>query len=326
MPSTVRAGRAQSMSETVPSPSSSAPSTTPASVAELVWWVGGAGPGLGIVQPGDRGVAVRVAQRGEHGDQGGQCVGSRAAEHAGVQLGGQRLDADDDVDHPAEADGGCWTADGGVPGVADEDCVGPQQVGVLLDEGLEAAGALLLRALDDELEVDWQIGTQGPEGGQVHQDVALAVCGPAAVPAAVDLGQLERRCVPGVFVEWGLDVVVRVQQHCRCVWVPAGAGTHHGHAAVGGFHQAGVVEPDRREVVEHPLRGPLALLRRELSRVGDRAQRDELGELVASQGHQGVDPCRNVGAERHRVSYPATLSSSLRSSTKSSKSASSSGQ
>ena len=43
--------------------------------------------------------------------------------------------------------------DGRVAGVADQDRVGAQQVGVLGHEGLEAAGALLLGALDDQLEV-----------------------------------------------------------------------------------------------------------------------------------------------------------------------------
>ena len=53
----------------------------------------------------------------------------------------------------------------------------------------------------------------------MHEDVALAVGGPAAVPAAVDLGELERRCVPSVFVEWRLDVVVCVEQDGRCVGI-----------------------------------------------------------------------------------------------------------
>ena len=65
-------------------------------------------------------------------------------------------------------------------------------------EVLEATGALLLGSLDDELEVDRDVVAERPQGGQVHDDVALAVGGAPAVPAAVDLGQLERRGAPGL--------------------------------------------------------------------------------------------------------------------------------
>jgi hypothetical protein len=44
---------------------------------------------------------------------------------------------------------------------------------------------------------------QGTERGQVHDDVALAVGRTAAVPAAVDLGELEGWCAPGLLVEGG---------------------------------------------------------------------------------------------------------------------------
>ena len=108
----------------------------------------------GVVQPRDRGVALVVTQRGQHRHQGGEGVGSGAAEHPGVDLRGARLDGHDHVDHAAQADGGRRVADGGVAGVADQDRVGAQQVGVGGDEGLEAAGALLLGSLDDQLQVD----------------------------------------------------------------------------------------------------------------------------------------------------------------------------
>jgi Na+/melibiose symporter-like transporter len=70
-----------------------------------------------------------------------------------VDLGGQRLHADDHVGQAAEADGDRRHADLGVAGVADQDGVGAQQVGVLGDEVLQAAGALLLGALHDQLQV-----------------------------------------------------------------------------------------------------------------------------------------------------------------------------
>ena len=60
----------------------------------------------------------------------------------------------------AQADGHRGTAHGRVAGVADEDRVRPQQIGVLGDERLQAAGALLLGPLDDQLQVDRQLITE----------------------------------------------------------------------------------------------------------------------------------------------------------------------
>ena len=48
-------------------------------------------------------------------------------------------------------------SDGGVAGVCDEDGVGAQEVGVLRDERFEPAGALFLRSLDDQFEVDRKV-------------------------------------------------------------------------------------------------------------------------------------------------------------------------
>ena len=57
---------------------------------------------------------------------------------------GERLDGHDDVDVAAQAQGDRGMADRGVAGVGDDDGVGAQEIGVLGDERLEPAGALLL--------------------------------------------------------------------------------------------------------------------------------------------------------------------------------------
>ena len=92
----------------------------------------------------DGGVAELVAECRQDGDERGQGVGRGTAEYAGVQLGGERLDRHHDVDVAAQARRDRGVADGGVAGVGDDDGVGAQEIGVLGDERLEPAGALLL--------------------------------------------------------------------------------------------------------------------------------------------------------------------------------------
>ncbi len=130
---------------------------------------------------------------------------------------------------------------------------------------------------------------QRTQRGQVHQDVALAVRGSAAEPAAVDLGQLEGRGPPGIVVQRRLHVVVRVEQHGRASGPGPGPAAHDGVAAVGGLVQADVGEPFLAERVEHPVGCARALLRRELPGVGHRLDRDQLGQLLADARHQRAD-------------------------------------
>ena len=143
---------------------------------------------------------------------------------------------------------------------------------------------------------------QGTQGGQVHQDVALAVGGSAAEPAAVDLGQLEGRGPPGIVVQRRLHVVVRVEQHRRGVGTGAGSAAHHGVAAVSGLVQADVGEPFLTERVDHPVRCARALLGRELAGVGHRLDRDQLGELGTDARHQRADLLPEVRAHWSTVS------------------------
>jgi hypothetical protein len=116
----------------------------------------------------------------------------------------------------------------------------------------------------------------------------------SAVPAAVDVGEAERRGAPGVVVQRGLYVVVGVQQHGRGVAVGARPRPDHRTAPVGHLGESDVREADAGEVLGHPIRGALALLRRELARVGDRAEGDELGELLAGPLHEVGDPDAQV--------------------------------
>ena len=103
-----------------------------------------------------------------------------------MQFRRERVHLDDHVGHAAQTDGDGRMAHGRVPGVADQDRVGAQQVGVPGDELLQGSGSLL-RPLHDQLQVDWHLVTEGAQRRQVRQDVALAVGGAA---------QLERRVLP----------------------------------------------------------------------------------------------------------------------------------
>ena len=90
MPSTVAAGRAQIMSATA-SPSRSTPSRTFASLRNCSGGYATPPRSGSSSSPLDRRVAVLVPQGGQHGDQRGEGVGRRPAEHAGVHRAGQRV-------------------------------------------------------------------------------------------------------------------------------------------------------------------------------------------------------------------------------------------
>ena len=136
IPRIVSDDRAHSMSETEPSPRSAAPRRHPRRCGTVLR-VGLPRPRAGVVETGDRRVALVVPQRSEHRDEGRQRVGCGSAEHAGMDLRRQGLDGDDDVDHAPQAHRGCRDPDRRVAGVAHENRVGPEQVGVRRDEGLE---------------------------------------------------------------------------------------------------------------------------------------------------------------------------------------------
>jgi hypothetical protein len=266
----------------------------PRVAAELLLVVPGALPGAVGRQAVDAGGAgVRIAQRGQQLDQRGEGVGRRSAEHAGVDLTCQGAHGDDDVDHAAQRGGGGAQADGRVAGVADQQGVRGELLGVLGDVPLQAAGALLLRALGDEPQADGDVTAQCAQCGQVHHDVALAVRGAAAVPAAVALGEGERRGGPGVVVQRRLDVVVAVQQD------GGGAGrgravADHRVAAVRGAGQADVLEAGVGDRVGDPPGRPAALLRRVLPGVGHRRDGDEFGQVALGARHEGGHAGREV--------------------------------
>ena len=269
MPSTVIAGRAQSMSDTLPSPSSCdavehtrrrcgtarADRARPSRSAEL-----------------SRPVTV-VLPRSSRSDASMAISAASASGAAPPNMPECSSDAsastrDDDVDHAragVTVAAGCPTA--ALPVSQTRIVSARSRSGLARDELLEPAGALLLRSLDHQLQVHRDVVAERPQREQVGEDVALAVGGAPAVPAAVHLGQLERRRAPGGVVERGLHVVVRVQQHGRGVRVGARVATRPPRRCrPASRSRRASAKPELGELVEHPLRGLRALLRRELAR------------------------------------------------------------
>ena len=69
--------------------------------------------------------------------------------------------------------------------------------------------------LDHDLDADRGQAVVCPERADVRDDVGLVVRDPARVDRAVELRRLEGRRLPEILVARRLDVVVRVEQHCR---------------------------------------------------------------------------------------------------------------
>ena len=105
MPSTVSAGRAQSIAATLSAAGEVDAVENLGVGAEAPGRVLDAVPLLAVVEAGDRRLAVLVVEAGEDLDQRGQRVRRRAAEDAGVQGALQRPHRDDDVGDPAQGGG-----------------------------------------------------------------------------------------------------------------------------------------------------------------------------------------------------------------------------
>ena len=242
MPRTVTAGRAQMRSATVPVPISSTPSSTLRVRAELRLRVLQSLPAR-RPRPSPSTVVEPSSARSESSTRISAASASGAAppNWPECRLPSRVSTCDAEHRHPAQRGGDRRQTDPEVARVADDDGVGGQQLGVRLRVPLQTAGALLLRALGDHLDGDRHaaVRLERAQREQVHDQAALAVGRAAPVPAAVALGQLERRGEPGGLVQRRLHVVVRVEQHGR------GAG-RAGQAAVDRLGAVGGVEQRRR--------------------------------------------------------------------------------
>ncbi len=131
-------------------------------------------------------------------------------------------------------------------------------------------------------------------------DIAFAVRRAAAVPPAVAFGQFPDRGIPGSVIERRLDIVVAVEQDGR----RAGRSRAPGHdrlTAVGCFVQIRVGQPLFGERLGHPLRGPMAFLRRELPGICHRTVRNQLGQIRFRSGMSECTCARSSAARASSV-------------------------
>ncbi len=105
MPRMVTAGRAQSMSETLPSPSRETPSRTPASCANCSGGYGAPDHSAVLSSPGDRGVPAASRSEASMATSAARASGAAPPNIPGVDLRGARRHGDHHVDHAAQADG-----------------------------------------------------------------------------------------------------------------------------------------------------------------------------------------------------------------------------
>jgi ornithine--oxo-acid transaminase len=212
-----------------------------------------------------------------------------------VDAVGEGADLDVEADQAPQAGGESGHADVPVAAVGDHDHVGAQLLEVLLQQGGETVGADLLLTLDEHHDVHREVVAVGAQGTEVGHDAGLVVGGTAGVQPAVALGRLEGRGVPVGVVVLGLDVVVGVEQHGRCV-VPGRplVGDQRRPAAVRAGDPA--LEALGGEQVAHRLGTALHLAR--AVRVGaDRLDPDQRLEVASYAGKDVAHPRAEVGGE-----------------------------
>ena len=249
-----------------------------------------------LSRPADGGVAGRVAQRGQHRDQRGQRVRSRAAVHPRVSRAGHRPHRHQHRTRAAQAgrDGGSAELD--VAGVGDEHHVGREQVRLRADQPTETALRHLFRALAHHADADRPRFRKRAQGGEQHDEVALAVGGAAAVEAAVALGQLPGRRAPVRPVAGRLHVVVGVEQHRRRALRPGRVPDDRVAAVVGG-HTAYAGHAGVREQRGHGIGGGGAGLL--VRAIGHRRHRDQTRQVVECTRQQPRDRFSHVSCSRY---------------------------
>ena len=216
-------------------------------------------------------------------------------------LGRRHLDAD--LAAAAQRRGERRLAHGGVAGVDDEDGVCGEELRTLLDERGKTGAAALLRALDEELQV--QLGATGfldrAQRREVRGDVALAVRCTAAEPArrAIGvraLGQREGIGLPRGRVTGRDDVVVRVEQHGLRALV-ARAVAQDGDGAVGGGDGLDAKGGIGKRA-GNPRCGILVgLLVARL--IVDGGEANELGQVLENPGAIAADGASNISHGSH---------------------------
>jgi hypothetical protein len=127
---------------------------------------------------------------------------------------GERSRFDDDLGVAPQRGGQRRQAGTDVARVADHDRVRAEELRPLGRVVVERTAVLLL-ALEHDLDPDRWPAVEGAQGPEVRDQVRLVVRDAAPIDSAVPLGRLEGRRVPAPLVTGRLDVLVRVEQNGR---------------------------------------------------------------------------------------------------------------
>ena len=237
-----------------------------------------------VLEALDRDRPLVVVQRGEEADQREQRVRRGAAELAAVQRALERRERDRELAVSAQGLGQRRHADLPVAVVADDHQVRAHQVRMVVDDAEQALAAVLLGALDQDLDADRRVPAPRAQRRQVRGDARLVVGGTAAVQAPVALHRAERIALPAV-ARSGLDVVVRVEQDGgRARPFGEHARRLAGHLDHPHGRRAGVAQHARDELRRLVERGPREAVERDR---GERHQALEIGadpRLVRAHG------------------------------------------
>ena len=184
-------------------------------------------------------------QRREDLGQRGDRVGHRAAEAPGVEVEGSALDVHLDSSKTAEPGAERRQARRDDRRVGDHENVGPEAFLLARHDVLEVDGAGLLLALDDQLEVEWQLAADGEDclhRFEVHPYLPLVVNGAPRIQIPVADLRLEGRRAPLIERVDRLDIVVAVDECRRQRRIHEALGVDRGMP--GGFDELGVVKAD----------------------------------------------------------------------------------
>ena len=250
-----------------------------------------------VVEAGDGHPAVGVGQLRQHPDEDVGRIVDATAVLPGVHVVPRAVHPHLPVGNAPQA-----IADGRRPMIVERVAVthhahvGPQKVGVIVDELLDRLGADLLVSLEEEAKVDRDAtGCSHPrlEGLEMHEELPLVVSGAPRVHAIVLVSRLERRSNPFVEGVDRLDVVVAVDEHGRRV--VAGMHPLGSHDRVmGRLMQLSTFGADAGELVHDPLCRAPDLVR--ACRIGrDALDAEELvqhaqviGVVLAKEGDRGT--------------------------------------
>ena len=247
----------------------------------------------GIGETGDGDAALGVVEGSDEAGEGGDGIADGAAVDAGVEIDGGTGDADLDAADATKAVGEGGNAGGDHGGIGDDDDVGAQFGGVGGEEGGEIWAADFFFALDDEEDVDGEMGAGGERGldtEDVGHDLAFVICSATGGDDATGEAGLEGRGGPEVEGICGLDVVVAVDEDGGAAGVRLGAGEDDGMA--GGAADLREEADADKFFVEPLAAGGDVVATGGIG--GDAGEAKEVEELVEMGGHGGELLIANV--------------------------------